>query len=268
MTEDLVSIITPSYNTAPFIAETIESVLSQTYPNWEMIIVDDCSTDNTDEVVARYTADSRIRYYKNEKNSGAAFSRNFALRKARGRYIAFLDSDDLWMPEKLEKQLKFMTDHGVSFSCCGTAGMREDGTPTGRYTRRPRHVGKFGMKMYCWPGCLGVMYDAGVVGLIQIAHLKKNNDYAMWLKVIKKCDFYGFNDVLTRYRARQGSISHDKIARLIRSHYVLWREGENKNPLSATLLTFCNLFFGVLKKKFYIKNTPPKVTAVKEDSIR
>ena len=104
---DLVSIIMPSYNTSEYISESIESVVKQTYSNWELIIVDDCSTDNTDAVVGEYLDDSRIRYLKNEKNSGAAFSRNRALREAKGRWIAFLDSDDIWSENKLEKCLCF-----------------------------------------------------------------------------------------------------------------------------------------------------------------
>ena len=104
---ELVSIITPSYNTAKFIGKTIESVQNQTYQNWEMIIVDDCSTDNTDEVIDGYLSDQRIKYIKNEKNSGAAVSRNRALRETKGKWIAFLDSDDLWSPKKLEKQISF-----------------------------------------------------------------------------------------------------------------------------------------------------------------
>ena len=102
---DLVSIIMPSYNTAEYIEKSIESVILQTYPCWELIIVDDCSKDNTDEIVNSYLCDGRIKYLKNEKNSGAAVSRNRALREAKGKWIAFLDSDDLWEPEKLEKQI-------------------------------------------------------------------------------------------------------------------------------------------------------------------
>ena len=109
---ELVSIIMPSYNTAGFIAETIESVINQTYHNWELLIVDDCSPDNTDEVVKPYLADTRIKYFKNEKNSGAAVSRNRALREAKGKWMAFLDSDDLWRSEKLEKQIDFMNNNG------------------------------------------------------------------------------------------------------------------------------------------------------------
>lgn len=249
--EELVSIITPSYNTARFIGKTIDSVLAQTYKNWEMIIVDDCSSDNTDDIVKPYLTDTRIKYLKNEKNSGAAISRNYALREAKGRWIAFLDSDDLWLPEKLEKQIKFMKDNDYHFSCCATTSIDEDDNPSGRYTKRPHHVGKIGMYMYCWPGCLGTMYDKDVVGLIQIADLKKNNDYAMWLKVIKKCDFYGYDEVLAVYRIRKQSISHDKFVKLLKSHYLLFRKGENMNPISSVLLTGANLIFGVIKKAFF-----------------
>ena len=112
MKTDLVSIITPTYNCGRFIAETIESVQAQTYTNWEMIIIDDCSTDHTDEIVAMYSErDSRIKYHCLKRNSGAAIARNTALRMAVGRWIAFLDSDDLWHPEKLERQVKFMIDN-------------------------------------------------------------------------------------------------------------------------------------------------------------
>ena len=106
MIDGLVSIIMPSWNTAKFIGESIESVMNQTYSNWELLIVDDCSTDNTADVVEPFLSDSRIKYYQNEKNSGAALTRNRAMREAQGEWIAFLDSDDLWMPEKLEKQIK------------------------------------------------------------------------------------------------------------------------------------------------------------------
>lgn len=112
-----VSIITPTYNCARFIEETIKSVQAQTFTDWEMIISDDCSTDNTKEVIAPYLAsDSRIKYICNDKNSGAAITRNNALRIASGRWIAFLDSDDLWLPEKLEKQISFMIENGINFS--------------------------------------------------------------------------------------------------------------------------------------------------------
>ena len=115
MIDGLVSIIMPSWNTGRFIAESIESVINQTYANWELLIVDDCSTDNTNEVVRKFN-DDRIKFFKNEKNSGAAITRNRALREANGEWIAFLDSDDLWLPKKLEHQILFMKKHNLIFS--------------------------------------------------------------------------------------------------------------------------------------------------------
>lgn len=150
---DLASIIMPSYNTAPYIKETIQSVLDQTYTNWELIIVDDCSTDNTEEVLATIN-DSRIRYFKNEKNSGAAVSRNKALREAKGQWIAFLDSDDLWMPEKLEKQINFMKKNRYSFSYTNYEEIDVDGNKTGIKITGPKRITKTGMFNYCWPGFL------------------------------------------------------------------------------------------------------------------
>lgn len=252
MIEGLVSIIMPSYNTGRFIAESIESVLAQTYTNWELIVVDDCSTDDTDSVVTRFN-DNRIRYFKNEKNSGAAVSRNKALREAKGEWIAFLDSDDLWLPNKVEKQLKFMLDNGYKFSGTGRTQISEDGKPINIYIRSPHHVGKFGMFLYCWPGCLTVMYHAPTVGLVQVADLKKNNDYAIWLKVIRKCDFYAFDDVLSKYRVRAKSISHDSFRKLVRSHYELFRFGEGMNVLLSLVLASLNMVFGLVKKIKYVK---------------
>lgn len=250
---ELVSIVMPSYNTGRFISETIESVLAQSYTNWELIIVDDCSKDHTDEVVRPYLADPRIRYLKNETNSGAAVSRNRALREARGKWIAFLDSDDLWEPNKLQKQLSFMEQQGCHFSYTNYVEIGEDSVPNGKTVTGPRRITRRGMYRYCWMGCLTVMYDAEAVGLIQIADIKKNNDYAMWLKVCHKADCYLLDETLARYRKRSGSISNHSYRKLIQWHYRLFREAENKNPLSSLVLTAGNLLFGVIKKLVYVK---------------
>lgn len=250
---DLVSIIMPSYNTGRFIKETIESVLAQSYPVWELIIVDDCSTDNTDDVVNQYLADERIRYIKNDTNSGAAVSRNRALREAKGKWISFLDSDDLWEPDKLQKQISFMRDNGYHFSYTNYIEIDEESKPSGKSVTGPKRISKHGMYNYCWMGCLTVMYDAEKVGLIQIADIKKNNDYAMWLKACKKADCYLLNESLARYRKRSGSISNHGYMKLIKWHYKLYREAENKGPISSFVLTGRNLFFGVIKKLRYVK---------------
>ena len=197
---ELVSIIMPSYNTAKYIAESIQSVLDQTYKNWELIIVDDFSTDNTDEIVRPFLVDERIHYLKNELNSGAAVSRNRALREAKGRWIAFLDSDDLWMPEKLEKQISFMETNDYSFSYTEYEEIDVNGNKTGVYVTGPKKITKAGMFNYCWPGCLTVMYDKEVIGLIQIVDIKKNNDYAMWLKACRKANCYLLDEELSKYR--------------------------------------------------------------------
>lgn len=250
---ELVSIIMPSYNTGRFIRETIESVLAQSYSNWELIIVDDCSTDNTDYVVASFLTDERIRYIKNEHNGGAAVSRNRALREAKGKWIAFLDSDDLWEPDKLQKQISFMKNNGYHFTYTNYIEIDEQSKANGKSVTGPKRITKHGMYNYCWMGCLTVMYDADAVGLIQIADIKKNNDYAMWLKVCKKANCYLLDETLASYRKRSGSISNHGYMKLLKWHYRLYREAENKSMISSFILTVRNLFFGVLKKLRYVK---------------
>lgn len=251
--KDLVSVIMPSYNTADYISKSIEVVLNQTYRNWELIIVDDCSTDNTDDIVLAYT-DDRIRYLKNEVNSGAAVSRNKALQEAKGRWIAFLDSDDLWMPEKLEKQISFMEQNNYSFSYTNYEEIDSEGNATGVRVTGPKKITKRGMYNYCWPGCLTVMYDARKVGAIQIEDIKKNNDYAMWLKVVEFADCYLLNDCLARYRrGRVGSISTNKVKNLIIWHYRLFRIGQKQGPIKSVFNTGRNLLFGFYKKIKYVK---------------
>ena len=254
MSGELVSVIMPSYNTAGFIEESINSVLSQTYSNWELIIVDDCSKDNTDEVVNKYLKDERIHYIKNEINSGAAVSRNRALREAKGKWIAFLDSDDLWEEKKLEKQIAFMEKNDYHFSYTNYTEIDENSLPTGRSVTGPKRITKRGMYNYCWMGCLTVMYDADAIGLIQIEDIKKNNDYAMWLKVCKKADCYLIDETLGRYRKRSGSISNQGYLKLIKWHYRLFRICDNKSPIQSAYYTFINLLHGVYKKIRYVKN--------------
>ena len=249
---ELVSIIMPSYNTAAYIADSIRSVQAQTYENWELIIVDDCSTDDTDAMVASFS-DNRIRYLKNPVNSGAAVSRNYALREAKGKWIAFLDSDDLWEPEKLEKQIRFMREHGYAFSYTNYNEIDEDSRANGRTVTGPKRITRTGTYNFCWPGCLTVMYDANKVGLIQIADIKKNNDYAMWLKICRKAECYLLNETLASYRRRSGSISRHGYLTLIQWHYKLFREAENMGKVRSLMMTGRNLVFGVLKKVLFVK---------------
>lgn len=253
--KELVSIIMPSYNCGKFVEETVRSVQAQTYHNWEIIFWDDCSSDDTVRLVTELLVrDSRIRLYQNKVNSGAAVSRNNALQKARGKWIAFLDSDDLWEPTKLEKQVRFMEENGYAFSYTAYQEMDADGNLTGVSVFGPKHVTKWGMYSFCWPGCLTVMYDREKVGLIQIEDIKKNNDYAMWLKLCKKTDCYLLDECLAKYRrGRTGSVSSHGIKTMMRWHYKLWREAEGKNALASLWHTSVNLVCGLYKKLHYVR---------------
>lgn len=252
---DLVSIIMPSSNCGAFLEESIGSVLAQTYQNWEIVFVDDCSTDDSiPKVCALQQRDKRIRVFLNEKNCGAAVSRNRALREARGRWVAFLDSDDMWEPSKLEKQVKFMEENGYAFSYTGYQEIDADTNPTGRVVSGPRRATQRGMRRFCWPGCLTVMYDATKIGLIQIADIRKNNDYAIWLQICKKADCYLLDECLAKYRrGRVGSVSSHSIATMIGWHYKLWHEAEGNSVFVSIWRTVINLVCGFYKKIRYVK---------------
>ena len=252
----LVSIITPSWNCGRFLEETIRSIQAQTYQNWELLFQDDCSTDDTRERVARLAAkDARIKYECNLQNSGAAITRNNALRRAQGRWVAFLDSDDLWLPEKLEKQLQFMVENNYAFTYHEYTEMSEEGVDNGVYVSGISKVGVFSMFACCWPGCLAVMYDREKIGLIQINDVRKNNDTAMWLKVVKKAPCYLLKENLARYRRRKGSITPPSLTQRIWAHYPLFRVAEEMNPISATFWTLMNVAGNACKKMFYVKRT-------------
>lgn len=248
--DELVSIITPSYNTAKYIADTINSVLKQTYTNWEMIIVDDCSTDNTDDVVKAYLGDTRIRYLKNEKNSGAAISRNYALRVAKGKWVAFLDSDDTWAPEKLEKQVSFMEQNNYKFTCTDYR-ICLNGEWMSYINTAPNIITKRKLYNYCYFSTITVMYDREYVGLVQIADLKKNNDYAMWFEIIEKSPCYRLPECLSYYIKHDDSISGGSKWKLIKHHYILYRKGLKRGKLISVILTVNNLFWGIIKKIKY-----------------
>jgi len=247
----LVSIIMPSYNTAHYITASIESILAQTYTDWELIIVDDCSTDNSVEVITSFF-EPRIVLLQNEKNLGAALSRNYALRAAKGKWIAFLDSDDIWLPEKLEKQIRFMEDNNYAFTFTDyRICINGDWMPY--INTGPNIVTKRKMYDYCYFSTITVMYDREKIGLVQIADLRKNNDYAMWLQAIEKSNAYRLPECLSYYIKHDGSVSSGNKVKLIKWHYKLFREGINKSVPVSVLLTINNVVHGVWKKLYYKK---------------
>lgn len=248
-----VSIIMPAYNAAEYIVESIKSIQSQTYEYWELIVVDDCSKDDTVDLVCRLRQeDSRIRLLKNVNNSGAAVSRNYALREAKGKWIAFLDSDDVWLSEKLETQIEFMLKNDYKFSYTDYR-IRLNGEWMPYINIGPNVVTKRKLFNYCYFSTITVMYDREYIGLIQIADLKKNNDYAMWFEVIKKTPCYRLPLCLSYYYKHDNSISSGSKIKLIKHHYIMYRKALKKGKVVSVLCTVNNLFWGVLKKIFYKK---------------
>lgn len=234
MREGLVSIITPTYNCGKFIGETIESIQAQTYENWEMVIVDDCSTDNTKEIVEEYIKkDSRIKYHCLETNSGAAVARTTSMKMAEGEYMAFCDSDDLWMPNKLEHQLKFMEETGHAFTCTAYEQIDEESKSLERVIAPREKCDYNRLLLDCPVGNSTVMYNVKKMGKFEVPNIRKRNDDALWLQMLKKEKYiWGMKDVLMRYRIRQNSISSNKL-KVIKYHWILYREVEHLSILRS-----------------------------------
>lgn len=247
----LVSVIMPSFNTEKYIKDAINSVLGQTYKNIELIIVDDCSTDNSVDVIKKYD-DPKIKLIVNKCNKGAAFSRNIALIESKGEWIAFLDSDDIWEPKKLEEQIRFMIDSNCWFSYTDYREFKDNVNDCIAIVSGPDKISKVDMYKYCWPGCLTVMYNAKRIGIVQASLISKNNDYAMWLCLVKYAECLRFKNVLASYRkSRDGSISSDSIRKLIKSHYILYRESEGFGMFLSASCCIINLIYGTIKKILY-----------------
>ena len=226
--EKLVSIITPTFNCAQFIAETIESVMAQTYTNWEMIIVDDCSTDNTKEIVESYSdKDSRIKYFCLKENSGAAVARTEAMRLAEGDYMAFLDSDDLWTPEKLEKQIGIMERNQIAFSCTTYEQIDEMGNKLGKTIKAIPKTDYNRLLLDCPVGNSTVVYNVNKMGKFEVPNIRKRNDDALWLQMLKKEKYIiGIDECMMLYRIRSNSISSNKL-KVIKYHWILYRDIEH-----------------------------------------
>ena len=246
---NLVSIITPSYNSSKFISQTIESALSQTYTTWEMIIVDDVSSDNSNDIIEAYIKkDSRIKLIKLEENSGPAIARNIGIKKASGRYIAFLDADDLWMPEKLEKQVSFMKEKSVALSYTEYVRIDEHSKIISEIIERPEKVNYQKMLKSNYIPCLTAIYDTNVLGKVYMPLIKKRQDYGLWLRILRGIDIaYGMDEVLATYRVMSNSVSSNKID-LLRYNYSLFREHEKFSVVKSLYYLIWNIYIKVAKK--------------------
>lgn len=245
----LVSIIMPSYNSEKYIRDSIESVLNQTYPYWELLIVDDCSTDKTVDIIKSFK-DERIKLFQNKINGGAAISRNWALREAKGKWIAFLDSDDIWLPKKLEEQLLFMVNSSFYFTYTDYQ-VCNDGVISDFKITSPNKMTFKKIKKYCYIATLTVMYDREKVGLIQINNIKKNNDYAIWLRALSKTDGHRLPKSLSIYNRHQQSISSESKIKLVKWHYILFRKDMQYGRIKSLFFTIRNLWFGIWKKLIF-----------------
>ena len=253
---DLVTVVVPSYNSEKYIEDSLRSVLKQTYDNFEIIVIDDCSTDNTVEII-KSLKDNRIKLIVNTSNIGAALSRNKAIKNASGKYIAFLDSDDIWLPEKLEKQLKFMKENNYFFSFTDYRVCR-NGKWDNFIITAPSVVNYRKILNYCYFFTSTVIYDREKIGLIEIPDLKKRNDWALWIKALEKVDAHRFPYCLSYYIKHNNSISSGSKLSLIKYHYQVYRKVVNKSKFSSFFLTINNLWHGFWKRIIYrkrIKNT-------------
>lgn len=258
MLDKKVSIITPIHDDASFLFSTIESVLNQTHQNWELIIVDDCSSDNPLLIIDSFS-DERIRYFRNERNMGAAYSRNRALREATGDYIAFLDGDDWWAPNKIERQLAFMNEHDCVFSCTAYYKYFEDRPSYRPIVVAPQIIDRKLMIKCDYVGCLTAMYDAHKIGLIQINDsIQKRNDYAIWLHVSEKANCYFLNEPLAYYRVRKNSISRISGWKLIKYHQILFRTELKYNWIHSWYCAFRNAFWSYRKRKDFVVDPDKK----------
>ncbi|WP_331459119.1 glycosyltransferase family 2 protein [Pseudoalteromonas sp. NZS100] len=243
-----VSIIMPAHNVAGFIAESITSVIKQTFESWELIIVDDCSTDNTVDVIKPFLQDKRVKLLQNEHNLGGAGSRNEAIKAAQGRYIAFLDSDDLWTAGKLEKQLSYMQMHNVGFAFSGYSIISEQGELVETLLVPDKVTFKQLLK-HNYIGCLTAIYDTKPFGKVYMPLVKKRQDFALWLELLKKFEYAkGYQESLGFYRIREGSLSRSKLD-AFKYYWLVLRKVGKLNILSATFNLLCYLVIVFLKKK-------------------
>ena len=249
MEKEKVSIIVPMYNAEKFIGKTIESVLSQTYENWEMLIMNDVSTDNSLAVVSEFVKkDDRIKVVNTEKNMGVVKGRNHLIDLANGKYIAFLDADDYWHNKKLEKQIKFMKEKNASISCTEYMRVRENGEKINEVVIKSE-ISYTDMLKNNYLGCLTVMYDVEKIGKRYFKELDKNEDYVLWLEIVKDVKtIYGLRENLAYYRVLDNSRSSNK-SKTAKVRWEIYRKIE-KLPLLKSIYYFMHYAVrAVLKSK-------------------
>lgn len=235
----LVSIITPSYNCEAFIGACIESIQAQTYTNWELLITDDCSTDNSVELIESYMkTDARIKLFRLKENSGAGVARNNSIKEAQGRYIAFCDSDDLWTPDKLEKQICFLTANNYQFTHTFTKVINEKDEVVG-INKKPYKVSFNSTKILNYIGTSSVLYDTKGIGKFYMRPIRRRQDWALWLDILKVTRYaYCMEEPVSIYRYTPNSLSSNK-RKLFKYHITVYQECLGYSRLRACLFFYC-----------------------------
>ena len=245
----LVSVVTPVWNAAATLAETAASVRAQSLEDWELLLVDDASSDGS-AALARALADSdaRIRVITLPANGGPALARNAGIREARGRYIAFLDADDLWRPEKLARQIGFMQGAGHALVFCAYRRIAADGRPLG-VVRPPLRVSRADLLKGNVIGCLTAVYDTAAVGRVEMPPIRRRQDYGLWLEILRRVPHaHALPDVLADYRVHPGSLSADKLG-AVGATWAFYREFEGLSRPRAGWYLAHNLARGLAKRR-------------------
>ncbi len=261
MDRPLVSVITPTYNAEKYLGQTAQSVLNQTFPNWEMIFVDDCSRDGTVPLLQSLNQqDSRFKYYQLEKNSGPGIARDLAVQKAQGRYLAFLDADDLWKPEKLAKQVDFLQAEKQPFTFCFYDWMSEDGQLLGKTVTAPNPLTYEHMRYCNHVGNLTGIYDTERFGKIPISGIRKRQDWMLWLTILKQLKVARpVAESLAVYRLRDNSVSSSKW-RMLRANFDFYRQHFQESRWQAAISLSINVYHQLFVKRKYILATTVAAT--------
>lgn len=251
-----------SHNSSRFIRETVESVLAQTYQNWEIVFLDDSSKDDTISLMMDLKAKARIKdgngrivdriqVGKNVEKRGFSMSVNIALRDARGRWIAFLNPGDIWAPQKLERQIAFMEDHKYGLTYTKYELIDENSKRRGVVVGGKRQINHRDMLRCCWPGYLTVMYDADLFGRLLIPDLAEENDYALWLRLTEKANCYLLDENLAMLRTKRKWFNPFFVEDKFSWRYKVYRKAEGMNPIVSVYWTFVNSYNGLMKKIKY-----------------
>lgn len=245
MDEPLVSVIMPAYNAEKYIAQSIDSVVKQSYQNWELLITDDRSNDNTQQIVKQYSnQDSRIKLFVNEENGGAGVARNNSIQQAKGRFIAFLDADDQWLPEKLTKQIAFMQKNNYAFTF--TAYQKLEGEQLRSNVIPPNLTTYKKLLSSNVVGCLTAIYDTEILGKQYMPLIRKRQDMGLWLNILKQVPkAYSLPNVLALYRVDSG-MTQNKLE-ILKWQWLFYREVVKLNVFKATYHFFIYAVKGFLK---------------------